>query len=246
MNNSNDDKKNNSEETLNNDGSFRPIDRNLFQKAIKQFDPAEGMEAIDSPKKNIPTNFNHLDNEDNWILYNYRLAEEREKYLDLTEDEKEQKIYVGETLEVIRRDCLHNADNAKTGLKDFKEYYMNMRLTSKQVSLYRKSNYLYSIVGHGYFDYINNNLSEKALCIFTKAGLNEYFISTTFEEYATGKIKSIREIEELIYTSPDSFYDRKEQLDSLLTMVKRGFSKRNELKQIQLIEDLYKVFRNKK
>jgi hypothetical protein len=163
-----------------------------------------------------------------------------------------EKIYVGQLLEDIKVKCANYNQGSKgirkykNGVREFKHEYENMGLSTKQASLYRKYNRLYEIVGDEYFEYINEHIKERAVCLFTKTGIEEKFIREVFVDHATGSIKSLSKVEELIYTRPDSFYNKKEQLDSLLTMIKNGFTKRSYEDQEDLIEDIYKLLKGKK
>lgn len=189
---------------------------------------------------------------DNYILKNYYLAQKDEEYLKLEDDDLKQKIYVGEVLEIIRQEYTESNYESKgihkykNDVRDFKSEYEIMGLTTKDVSLYRKYYKLYKIVGHEYFKIINENIKERAICLFTKDGINESFIQDVFIGYVRGEIKSLSRVEELIYTSPYSFYNKKEQLDSLLTMIKKGFTKRSSENQENLIEEIYRILKGKK
>lgn len=217
---------------------------------ITRFNRNKGVEAV--KRFDIPVFINKVDfTRDNYLLNNYYIARENREYLTLEEDDLSQKIYIGEVLEIIRREYTNSnyrpkgIDRYQHGLRGFKEEYEAMRLTTKRVSIYRKYYKLYKIVGHEYFEYINANIKERAVCLFTKGGINEDFIRDVFEGYVSGSIKSLSKAEELIYTMPDSFENKKEQLDSLLTMIKNGFSKRGYEEQEDLIAGIYKLLKGK-
>lgn len=227
-----------------------PIERDK-PSSIKRFNKNQGVKPI--KRCNIPSFSNEVDlNRDNYLLNNYYLSHNNGVNLTLEENELSQKIYIGEVLEVIREGYTkfnyrsRGIEKHRTNLKEFKEEYEAIGLTTKQVSIYRKYYKLYKILGDEYFDFINERIGERAVCLFTKDGINETFIREVFEGYARGSIKSLSKVEELIYTRPDSFYNKKEQLDSLLTMIKNGFTKRSYEDQEDLIEDIYKLLKGKK
>ncbi|UUV17567.1 hypothetical protein NRK67_01675 [Fusobacteria bacterium ZRK30] len=227
---------------------FNPIIREQITP-IKRIDKNQGICVIDRHESFENKSFFPRDN---YILNNYYLAQKNSEYLKLDDHDLKHKIYVGEVLEVIRQEYTefnHESKGIrkyKEDVREFKIEYKAMELSTKDVSLYRKYYKLYKIVGPDYFQYINENIKERAICLFTKDGINESFIREVFIGYIKGEIKSLSKVEELIYTSPDSFYNKKEQLDSLLTMIKKGFTKRSYENQEDLIEEIYQILKGKK
>ena len=231
-----------------NDKLINPIKYGLIGAVIR-FDKKEGFP--------INNQVQYIQNEpifsrDNYILNNYYYAIENDYSFTLEEDELQKKIYIGELLEVVRQECANYIQGPKgirkykAGVREFKQEYEVMGLTTKQVSIYRKYYKLYRIVGSEYFEYINENIKERAVCLFTKKDLDDNFIREVFGDYVRGEIKSLSKVEELIYNRPDSFNNKKEQLDSLFTMIKNGFTKRSYEEQEDLIKDIYKLMKGKK